>query len=316
MSLWSYLAFSAAAAVMATPAALLREVWPMFSCCCSNFADEDTLQITYKKSDDPDMMEENCGPFGVPQSVEGRYGATYQSSGIYLNSYGNAPGYGSYGGYGGYGSHSGYGSSARSPRASSRDTLGAPVGSFSARSSGGQSASSQGSSARSQSPSERQREKDRLQDLTREFAKAAVNGQPCLLLPAEGTGCIGNEAPRTAKYSLDKALRTFTLQADGAAPSSIGLMSIRDLIKDVRDTPFVGGARLRAPASVGSGDPDRCFVCLQVEVEARGGSGTALRHVGLLLPDPYERERFFTCMKLLRWALETRLARHSERGGV
>lgn len=285
---------------MATPAALLREIWPRFSCCCSNFNEEDTLQITYKKSDDPDLLEEGCGPLGIPPSVEGRYGPSYQSSGIYLSSYG---------GYGGYGGHGGHSSGARSPGASSRGSLGAPVGSVSARSSGGQSTSSRGSSARSQSPSERQREKDRLQDLTREFAKAAVGGQPCLLLPAEGSGCIGSEEPRAATYSLDKALRTFTLQAEGAAPSGIGLMSIRDFIKDVRDTPFLGGAKLRAPPSVGSGDPDRCFVCLQVEVEARGG-GTALRHVGLLLPDPYERERFFTCMKLLRWALETRLSRH------
>lgn len=153
--------------------------------------------------------------------------------------------------------------------------------------------------ARSLSPEERQKEKERLQDMVKEFAKAVVQGQQCQWLP--GT----TSAPRPAVYSFDKALKHFNVRADDTQPLMLEMVKIAEILKEVRGTPFSELPRLPPPHALAGEEMDRRFVCVQYEAP---GSGQ-MEYVGLLLPNPYERERFYTCMKILRWAMDSRRER-------
>lgn len=145
--------------------------------------------------------------------------------------------------------------------------------------------------------SERQKEKERLQDMVKEFAKAAVQGQLCQWLP----GTTGT--PRAATYSFDKALRNFHVIPEGSQPLTLEMTRITDILKEVRGTPFSEMPRLPPPHALAGEEIDRRFVCVQYQ----GSDQTEF--LGLLLPNPHERERFFTCMKILRWAMESRRER-------
>jgi len=148
--------------------------------------------------------------------------------------------------------------------------------------------------ARSMTPEERQKEKERLQDMVKEFAKAAVQSQQCQwVLLAAG-------APHAAAYSLDKALRHFSVRSDDGEAATIEMASIAEVSKDVRGTPFAELQRLPPPHALSGETLDRRFVCVHHVVDGR------LEHLGLLLPNPFERERFYTCMKILRWAIDSR----------
>mmetsp|Transcript_87446 Transcript_87446/g.222733 ORF Transcript_87446/g.222733 Transcript_87446/m.222733 type:complete len:231 (+) Transcript_87446:100-792(+) len=157
-------------------------------------------------------------------------------------------------------------------------------------------AASAPSTARSLSPEERQKEKERLQDMVKEFAKAVVQGQQCQLLPQGMPG-----APQSATYSFDKALRNFSVHPDDATPLTLEMAQVSEIMKDVRSTPFAEALRL--PHSLAGEELDRRFACVQYE------AGGKMEYVGLLLPNPHERERFYTCMKILRWAMESRRER-------
>lgn len=147
------------------------------------------------------------------------------------------------------------------------------------------------------SPEERQREKERLQDLVKEFAKAVVQGQPCEWLPS----ALG--APQAAVYSFDKALRNFSIRPHDAPALSLDLSSIREVLKDVRGTPFSELQRLPPPHALAGAELQRRFVCLQHQSDDANSTDAFL---GLLMPNAYERERFYTCMKILRWAVDSR----------
>jgi hypothetical protein len=142
-------------------------------------------------------------------------------------------------------------------------------------------------------PEDRQREKERLQDMVKEFAKAAISGEECQWLDPSGIG-----PPRKAKYSIDKALRIFSLQPDEISSIQFEIAQIRDVLKDSQDTQFCG---VRLPMQFGDDGVERRFVCVQYTT-----SGTDEQSLGLLLPNPYERERFYSSMKILKWATESR----------
>merc|ERR1719272_2731545 len=89
--------------------------------------------------------------------------------------------------------------------------------------------------ARSLSPEERQGEKERLQDMVKEFAKAVVEGQPCQWLDPSGVG-----GPRPATYSIDKALCRFTLQVEADRDLCIEMKDIQEVVKQRATTPFAG----------------------------------------------------------------------------
>lgn len=158
------------------------------------------------------------------------------------------------------------------------------------------------STARSLSPEEQQKEKERLQDMVKEFAKAAVQGQPCQWL----SGTAG--APKAATYSFDKALRNFSVCPEDSPPFTLEMAKISEILKDVRTTPFADLQSLPPPHALAGAELERRFACVQHEGSGGGGASRP-EFLGLLMPNPYERERFYTCMKILRWAMESRRER-------
>jgi len=144
---------------------------------------------------------------------------------------------------------------------------------------------------------DRQKEKERLQDMVKEFAKAVIQGQQCQWLPSTAG------APRSATYSFDKALRTFTLRPEDCPATSLEMIRIQEVIKDVRDTPFSELVNLPRPHALAGDEFERRFVCLL------HGDESQPQYLSLLLPNPYERERFYTSMKILRWAMDSRRER-------
>merc|ERR1712224_770965 len=85
------------------------------------------------------------------------------------------------------------------------------------------------STGRSLSPEERQREKERLQEMVKEFTKQVVQGQPCHLIDNKM-----RSTPVPAVYSIDRYLKTFRLQI-GSPPGSgqeesVEMASIGDVV--------------------------------------------------------------------------------------
>merc|ERR1740138_1316984 len=112
---------------------------------------------------------------------------------------------------------------------------------------------------------EKQKEKERLQDMVKEFAKSVVQGQQCQLLPSTAG------APHTAMYSFDKSLRNFSVRPDNAPAITFSMANIHEVVKDVRDTPFSDLLRLPRPHALSADELERRFVCVQ-HAEAASGS--------------------------------------------
>jgi len=156
---------------------------------------------------------------------------------------------------------------------------------------------------------DKQKEKRRLQDMVKEFAKQAVQGQPCHCLPAVEKPAdmrpSAATAPRPAQYVLDKALRTFIVRSQDGNAMSIAMERIVDIVKHIRDTPFAGLAGLPPPHLLSGEELAKRFICIRYEAEDSSGP----QHLALLMPNQHERERFYTCMKILRWALDAKRER-------
>jgi len=179
-------------------------------------------------------------------------------------------------------------------------TLGS-MGSSGPQTSPSRSISGEPASARmSMSPEDRQKEKERVQDMVKEFAKVVVQGQQCQWLPVT----LG--PARTATYAIDKALRTFSLRTEDSVAVVIDMIRIQEILKDVRSTPYSQLLSLPHPHSLTGDDLERRFVCV---VHEDSDIPNEPQYLGLLMPNPYERERFYTCMKILRWAMDSRRAR-------
>eukprot|EP00927_Polykrikos_kofoidii_P058405 TRINITY_DN52903_c0_g1_i1.p1 TRINITY_DN52903_c0_g1~~TRINITY_DN52903_c0_g1_i1.p1 ORF type:complete len:253 (+),score=33.56 TRINITY_DN52903_c0_g1_i1:91-849(+) len=196
------------------------------------------------------------------------------------------------------------------PRMSSGPALSSGIP-MSARSSGGTGVvGSAPTTARSLSGEDRQKEKERMQDLVKEFAKSVVQGQPCHFLPDTefesllSTGGSSASAPRPAQYALDKSLRNFSVRSQDSVEAVIPMASVVEVMKDVRETPLAGFDGLPPPHLLSGDALERRFVCMSYVME-----DTHIAHIALLLPDQHERERFYTCMKILRWALDCKRER-------
>lgn len=164
---------------------------------------------------------------------------------------------------------------------------------------GGISARSQGSApstARSLSPDERSNEKRRLQEMVHKFAKDVVVGQPCEFIRP---GVDGAAAMQPATFSLDKSLQIFVVCPQGGDSVSINLTDMDEMIRDIGQTPF--SVVMSAMPQEDGFQLSRRFMCVQYA--AKPGGITQL--CGFFLPSQYERERFHTCMKILRWAMDT-----------
>merc|ERR1719436_790490 len=94
------------------------------------------------------------------------------------------------------------------------------------------------------SAEEKRNERERLQDMVKEFTKAVVQGQQCQWVPSI------TESPRRATYSFDKALRSFSLHPDGGPVVCLDMLRICEVVKDVRETPFSQLERLPPPHEV------------------------------------------------------------------
>merc|ERR1712190_59955 len=150
----------------------------------------------------------------------------------------------------------------------SRDSRGA---SFGAIPNSSRSYASAPSSARSSlTPEERQKEKDRLQDMVKEFAKAVVQGLQCQWLPNAVV------APRRASYSFDKSLKIFSVVPDDSPPVSFEMMKIQEVTKDARQTPFADLLQLPPPHALAGDELERHFICIEYE----DGGGGGVRHLG------------------------------------
>mmetsp|Transcript_4488 Transcript_4488/g.5631 ORF Transcript_4488/g.5631 Transcript_4488/m.5631 type:complete len:243 (-) Transcript_4488:82-810(-) len=179
------------------------------------------------------------------------------------------------------------------------------AGDISARSSGQDSAPF---SARSWSPEDKQKEKERLQDIVREFAKAVVDGQQCQWLDSRSGPC----APRPAKYFIDRSMRTFTLRPENGPEVQFGMASIVEVLKDYESTAFADYKGAATGYHTGSDLMERCFVCVQyTDSSAEDTNSDVDNNLGMLMQNQYERERFYTCMKILKWATESRRDKQS-----
>eukprot|EP00928_Gymnodinium_smaydae_P084524 TRINITY_DN6778_c0_g4_i1.p1 TRINITY_DN6778_c0_g4~~TRINITY_DN6778_c0_g4_i1.p1 ORF type:complete len:257 (+),score=41.97 TRINITY_DN6778_c0_g4_i1:80-772(+) len=162
------------------------------------------------------------------------------------------------------------------------------------------------STVRSLSSEERKQEKERLQDMVKEFVRA-VN--QCHWLPTnESDGSTGNTvypAPTLlpAVYLFDRGLSSFSVMPQDGKALSIALGSILEIVKDARETPLSGVAALPPPHRLSGDEIDKRFACLRYKDTDTG----RLLHMALLLPDEHERDRFVTCMKILRWAVESKM---------
>lgn len=165
---------------------------------------------------------------------------------------------------------------------------------------GGDGGDSAPSTGRSLTPEEKQREKERLQEMVKEFAKAVVQGQPCELID-ESLGRAESQ-PRDANYMIDRSLKMFSLSCGDATSPKVQfeMTQILEILKDARQTPLA--FLLSTPAAGFSPEKmERNFICVQYQDDA--GS---IQFLGLFMPNAYERERFYTCMKILRWAMDSR----------
>eukprot|EP00419_Tripos_fusus_P089863 CAMPEP_0172853572 /NCGR_PEP_ID=MMETSP1075-20121228/57221_1 /TAXON_ID=2916 /ORGANISM="Ceratium fusus, Strain PA161109" /LENGTH=235 /DNA_ID=CAMNT_0013700083 /DNA_START=90 /DNA_END=794 /DNA_ORIENTATION=+ len=230
------------------------------SCCCLQNDQTDANQISY--GGDPMMDEWSAGPpaLPLPPGTAGQPGKTafmdsLASDGLMNNT--------TMGSLGSPGQHT------------SRSTSLEPV-----------------SARLSMSPEDRQKEKERVQDMVKEFAKVVVQGQQCQWLPVT----LG--PARAATYAIDKALRTFSLRPEDSVAVVVDMIRIQEIVKDARSTPYSQLLGLPRPHSNAGDDLERRFVCI---VHEDSSSPNEPQYIGLLMPNPYERERFYTCMKILRW---------------
>lgn len=145
---------------------------------------------------------------------------------------------------------------------------------------------------RPMSAEEQQSERERMHDMVREFAKLAVKGLSCQWLTMGG-------APKSCSYSFDKALRRFTVNVEGEQPIELELQQVIEVKKDVLNTPFAKLLKLPPPHAVCGEHLKKRVVCLTYSSKLQEQEVLAL-----LMPNQYDQERFYSCMKILRWALE------------
>jgi len=140
-------------------------------------------------------------------------------------------------------------------------------------------------SANSMSPEEKEKEKGRLQRLVKEFAKEAVTGIAVNLVN-----------PETSRYSphffqMDRYLTVFSLKPkDGStADSSVQDFNVKDLTKI-----YKGPEVLMSAPSLGT----VAATCVAMDTTR------ADRKLFFQFDEPLERDKFYTCLKILRMSVD------------
>mmetsp|Transcript_1122 Transcript_1122/g.1544 ORF Transcript_1122/g.1544 Transcript_1122/m.1544 type:complete len:129 (-) Transcript_1122:37-423(-) len=94
--------------------------------------------------------------------------------------------------------------------------------------------------------------------------------------------------------------------------SSFGMASIVEVLKDYESTAFADYKGAATGYHTGSDLMERCFVCVQyTDSSAEDTNSDVDNNLGMLMQNQYERERFYTCMKILKWATESRRDKQS-----
>ena len=135
--------------------------------------------------------------------------------------------------------------------------------------------------------------------MVKEFAKAAVQGQPFHLVNQKDAG-----DPLVATYSIDRSLSLFTVKPEDGDAQKFEMFNIQELLKESVGTPY---ANLQY--SQRNDDFEKRFICIQHVAAGEQAADGNMNSIGILLPNAYERERFYTCMKVLRWAMDSRRTR-------
>eukprot|EP00913_Durusdinium_trenchii_P013271 g12455.t1 len=125
--------------------------------------------------------------------------------------------------------------------------------------------------------------------MVREFAKLAVKGLNCQMLTMGGP-------PRSCSYCFDKVLRRFTISVEGEPYLDLQLEQVVD---DVMNTPFAELLSLPPPHSVSGELLKKRVVCLSYKSKLQDAKFSE-EVVALLMPNQYDQERFYSCMKILR----------------
>jgi len=151
---------------------------------------------------------------------------------------------------------------------------------------GGGPDSFEGESTRSHSssltPEEKEREKIRLQKLVKDFAQDAVRGIPvCIIDTRTGNSC--NATFRLGKHLEYVALSPFT---NGETERQFGMKEVTSVYKGREVLRLVK----LSPESLGA-------LCVGMFLS----SG---RHVVFSFQSQTERDRFYTCLKILRMSVE------------
>lgn len=152
-------------------------------------------------------------------------------------------------------------------------------------------------SQRSQSsltPEEKAAEKARLQDLVKTFAKNAVQGVACQLLE-EQTGRMV-----AAKYNIDKQLKKMTVKS---TEEGVSLQHVVPLacIQEIYRIEDGEGSFPKTAQNVNPPDLDRILMCLYTPDERTQQS----QRLCFFEASPMDKERFLTCMKILRLYSQT-----------
>eukprot|EP00747_Dinoflagellata_sp_TGD_P187447 gnl/TRDRNA2_/TRDRNA2_45125_c0_seq1.p1 gnl/TRDRNA2_/TRDRNA2_45125_c0~~gnl/TRDRNA2_/TRDRNA2_45125_c0_seq1.p1 ORF type:complete len:231 (-),score=46.40 gnl/TRDRNA2_/TRDRNA2_45125_c0_seq1:83-775(-) len=148
-----------------------------------------------------------------------------------------------------------------------------------------QSARSSASVGSSMSSEEKEREKARLQRLVKDFAKEAVTGIAVNLVNAE----TARRSPHF--FQMDRYLTVFSLKPkDGStAESSVQDFNVKDL------TSIYKGADVSTKApSLGAASAN----CVGLD------TNRADRRLFFHFDDNYERDKFYTCLKILRMSVD------------
>jgi len=147
------------------------------------------------------------------------------------------------------------------------------------------SSRSNASMGSSMSPEEKEGEKARLQKLVKDFAKEAVTGIAVTLINAE----TGRKSPHF--FQMDRYLTVFSLKPkDGSTAES----SVQDFnMKDLASIYKGADVSFKAPSL---GSAAACCVGLD--------TNRADRRLFFHFEDHYERDKFYTCLKILRMSVD------------
>eukprot|EP00440_Ansanella_granifera_P049364 gb/GFBE01053486.1/.p1 GENE.gb/GFBE01053486.1/~~gb/GFBE01053486.1/.p1 ORF type:complete len:217 (+),score=59.77 gb/GFBE01053486.1/:1-651(+) len=156
-----------------------------------------------------------------------------------------------------------------------------PVDDTKEAASGGMNTARSTASAASMSPEEKEKEKGRLQRLVKEFAKEAVTGIAVNLVNPE----TARQSPHF--FQMDRYLTVFSLKPkDGStAESAVQDFNIKDLTKIYKGPEVL----MNAP-SLGAVAQQ----CIALD------TNRADRKIFFYFDEAMERDKFYTCLKILR----------------